>query len=92
MMSSVILLSMLLILLKCDEASDLWQQLELAAEFKSNLQHTLHWGRKWLVYFNAGKIQLGSFDQFNNTGATELMGLFLKKNHLSEEQLRDWAK
>ena len=25
---------------KCDQASDLWQQLKLASEFKSDLQHT----------------------------------------------------
>ena len=38
-MLSVILLSMLMILLysKCDRASDLWQQLELASELKSDL-------------------------------------------------------
>ena len=34
---SVILLSMLMILLsKCDQASDLWQQLELAPDFESD--------------------------------------------------------
>ena len=39
MMLSVILLSMLMILLhKCDEAFDLWQHLELACEFESDLQ------------------------------------------------------
>ena len=31
---------------KCDQASDLWQQLELASELESNLQDTLDWGRK----------------------------------------------
>ena len=40
---------------KCDQASDLWQQLELASELESDLQDTLDWGRKWLVDFNAGK-------------------------------------
>ena len=29
----------------------------------------LDWGRKWLVDFNAGKIQLISFDRTKNTGA-----------------------
>ena len=29
----------------------------------------MDWGRKWLVDFNAGKIQLISFDQTKNTGA-----------------------
>ena len=27
--------------LKCDQASDLWQELELASEFESNLQDTV---------------------------------------------------
>ena len=55
---------MLMILLysKCDQASDLWQQLELASELESDLRDTVDWGRKWLVDFNAGKTQLVSFD------------------------------
>ena len=40
---------------KCDQASDLWQQLELASELESNLRDTVDWGRKWLVNFKAGK-------------------------------------
>ena len=32
----------------------------------------MDWGRKWLVYFNAGKTQLVSFDRSNNTGATDV--------------------
>ena len=39
---------------KCDQASDLWQQLELASELESNLQDTVDWGKKWLVDFIAG--------------------------------------
>ena len=39
----------------CYQASDLWQQLELATELESDLQDTLDWGEKWLVDFNAGK-------------------------------------
>ena len=31
---------------KCDQASDLWQQLELASELESDLQHTVDWGKK----------------------------------------------
>ena len=31
-----------------------------------------HWGKKWLVDFNAGKTQLFSFDQSNDTGAIDL--------------------
>ena len=70
MMLSVILLSMLMILLhKCDEASDLWQQLELAYEFESDLQDL---GSKWFVDFNAGKTQQISFDRSNNTSAIDM--------------------
>ena len=54
---------------KCDQASDLWQQLELASKLESNLRGTVDWGRKWLVDLNAGKTQLVSFDQSNNLGA-----------------------
>ena len=43
---------------KCDQASDLWQQLELVSELESDLRDTVDWGRKWLVDFNAGKTQL----------------------------------
>ena len=43
---------------KCDQASDLWQQLELASELESDLGDTVDWGRKWLVDFNAEKTQL----------------------------------
>ena len=31
---------------KCDQASDLCQQLELASELESDLQDTVDWGRK----------------------------------------------
>ena len=34
---------------KCNQASDLWQQLELASELESDLRDTVDWGRKWLV-------------------------------------------
>ena len=53
---------------KCDQASDLWQQLELASELESDLQDTVDGGRKWLVDFNAGKTQLVLLDRSNNTG------------------------
>ena len=56
----------------CDQASDLWQQLELASELESDLQDTVDWGRKWLVDFNAGKTQLVLFDQPKNTGAIDV--------------------
>ena len=31
---------------KCNQASDLWQQLELASELESDLRDTVIWGRK----------------------------------------------
>ena len=57
---------------KCDQASDLWQQLELTSKLESDLQDTVDGGRKWLVDFNAGKTQMVSFDQFSNTGAIDV--------------------
>ena len=57
---------------KCDQASDQWQQLELASELESDLQDTVDWGRKWFVDFNAGKTQLVLFDRSNNTGAIDV--------------------
>ena len=53
---------------KCDQASDLWQQLELASELESDLRDTVYWGREWLVDFSAGKTQPVSF----NTGAIDV--------------------
>ena len=53
---------------KCDQASDLWQQLELT----SDLQDTVDWDRKWLAGFNAGKTQVVSLDQSNNTGPIDV--------------------
>ena len=58
---------------KCDQASDMWQQLELTSELESDLRDNVDWGRKWLVDFNAGKTQLVLFDRSNNTGATEMV-------------------
>ena len=46
----------------CDQASDVWQQLELASELASGLRDTVNWRKKWLVDFNVGKTQLLSFD------------------------------
>ena len=66
LMLSVILLSMLVITLycKCDQTSDLWQQLKLTSELISDPKDTL--GRKWLVDFNPGKTKLVLFDQSSN--------------------------
>ena len=72
----VILLSMLMILLlyfKCDQESDLWQQLELASELESDLRDTVDWGKESLVDFNAGKTQLVLFDQSNNNGSIDVI-------------------
>ena len=57
---------------KCDQASDLWQQLELDSELECDLPDTVDWGRKWLVDFSAGKTQLVSFDSSNNTRAIDV--------------------
>ena len=56
----------------CDQASDLWQQLELASELESDLRDTVDWGKKWLVDFNAGKTQLVLFDRSNNNGSIDV--------------------
>ena len=40
---------------KCDQASELWQQLELASELESDLRDIVDWGRKWLVNSNPEK-------------------------------------
>ena len=57
---------------KCDQASDLWQQLELASELESDLQDTVDWCKKWLVDFNFGKTQLVSFDWSKNNGSIDM--------------------
>ena len=45
---------------KCDQASDLWQQPELASELESDLRD------------NVGKTQLVSFDRSNNNGSIDV--------------------
>ena len=57
---------------KCDQEFDLWQQVELASEFESDLRNTVDWNRKWFVDFNAGKTQLVSFGRSDNTGGTDV--------------------
>ena len=57
---------------KCDQASDLWQQLELASELESDPWDTVDWGRKWHVDINVGKTQPVLFDRSNNTGAIDV--------------------
>ena len=57
---------------KCDQASELWQQIELSSELESDLRVTVDWGKKWLVDFNAGKTQLVLFDRSNNNGSIDV--------------------
>ena len=57
---------------KCDQASDLLQQLELASELETDLRDTVDWDRKWFIDFSAGKTQLVSFDWSNNAGAIDV--------------------
>ena len=84
---------------KCDQASDLWQQLELASELESDLQDTVDWGWKWLVDFNAGKTQLVLFDRSKNTGAIDVKmdgSVLQEKTHLKMRGLTfssklDWG-
>ena len=57
---------------KCDQASDLWQQLKLASELESDLRDTVDWGKEWLVDLNAGKTQLVSFGRSNNNGSIDV--------------------
>ena len=73
MMLSLILLYMLMLLLpKCDQACDLWQQVESASEIESDLGDTVNWGKKWLVDFNARKTQLVLFDCSNNNTSIDV--------------------
>ena len=57
---------------KCDDESDVWQQLDLPSKLESDLRDTVDWGKKWLVDFNAGKTQLVSFDWSNNNGSIDV--------------------
>ena len=59
-------------LFKCDQASDLWQQLKLASGLESDLRDTVDWGQKWLFDFNARKTQLVSFDRSSNNGSIDM--------------------
>ena len=50
---------------KCDQASDLWEQLGLVSELESGLQDIVDCFRKRTVDFIAEKTQLVSFDHSN---------------------------
>ena len=73
---------------KCDQVSDLWQQLELVSELESDIWDTVDWSRNCLVDFNAGKTQLVSFDQSNNTGATDVK---MDESVLEEKSSYAWV-
>ena len=72
---------MILLYSKCDQASDLCQQLEYASELESDLQDIVDWGKKWLVDFRAWKTQLVSFDRSNNNDSIDVKmdGSFLEE-------------
>ena len=75
---------------KCDKASDLWQWLELISELESHLQDSMVWVRKWLVDFNAEKINwvcLTGLIRLVVLLIWKLVVLFLRKNNL----LRCWG-
>ena len=57
---------------KCDQGSDLWQQLELSSGLESDLRDTVDWSKKWLVYFNVGKTQLVLFGLSNDNGSIDV--------------------
>ena len=72
---------------KCDQASDLWQQLELASELESDLQDTVNWGMNWLVNFNAEKTQLISFNRSNNNGSIDVTKCLRHLRHFVQNLL-----
>ena len=57
---------------KSDQASDLWQQLELEFELECDLRDNVDCSGKCLFDLYAGKTQLVSFDQSNNTFAIDV--------------------
>ena len=75
---------------KCDQASDQWQQLELASELESELRDTVDRGREWLIDFNAGKLetQLVSFDRSSNNSPIDVK---IDGSVLEEKSLRCWG-
>ena len=57
---------------KCDRASYLLQQPDLASELGFDLRDTVDLYRKQFVDFNVGKTQLVLFDRFNNMDGSVL--------------------
>ena len=60
---------MILLSAKCDEASGMWQQLELASEPESDLRETGE--GSGLLISVLEKLKLVSFERFNNTGTID---------------------
>ena len=44
---------------KCDQVSDLWQQLELTSEFESDLRDTVDWGQEVTCWFQCWENSTG---------------------------------
>ena len=44
----------------------------MSSELESDLRGTVDWGKKWFVYFNAGKMQLVLLDRSNDTGIIDV--------------------
>ena len=57
---------------KCDQASDLWQQLELASELESDLRDTTGLGQDVACWFQCWKSSTVLFDQSSNTYAIDV--------------------
>ena len=73
---------------KFDQASNLWQQLELASGFESDLRDYCGQGREVSCWFQCWKNSTGLSSPITLVLLVwKLMGLFLKKNHL----LRSWG-
>ena len=85
---------------KCNQASDLRQQLEFASGLESDLCDTVNLGKKWLVDFNIKKTRLVLFDWSNNNGSIDVKrdGSVLEKKSsfkilgLTFSSKLDWAR
>ena len=44
----------------------------MVSELETDLWDIVEWSKKWLVDFNAGKAQLVSYDQSNNSGSIDV--------------------
>ena len=74
---------------KCDQASDLRQQLKLAFELESNLRDSVYWGKECLFYFNTAKTKVVSFGMSNDSAGIDVKingSVLEEKNH----HLRCW--